>query len=157
EGLNALDFSNFGSGVTINMGSAAAQAVGGGLTLTLQDPSAINGFVGSAFSDNVTGNTADDHFFVGAGNDTFTGGGGNDTYFFVGGKLGSDTITETPTATNSLNFLNFGGPVNLDLTQTTAQTIDHGNLTITLTNPAAFTDIVGTAFNDTIKGNAGND
>jgi Ca2+-binding RTX toxin-like protein len=156
-GLNALDFSQFGSAVGINLGLGTAQSVGGGLSVTLQNPTAINGYVASAFNDSVTGNTADDRFFVGAGNDTFVGGGGNDTYFFNGGHLGADTLTETPTTSNALNFLAFDGPINLDLTQSSQQTLNPGNLALTLTNPSAFSTAVGTPYNDTIKANSGND
>src|SRR5262249_55595391 len=135
------------SAVTINLGLTTAQPVGGGLSLTLENPSAINGYVASANNDNVTGNTADDRFFLGAGNDTFVGGGGNDTYFFNGSHLGADTITETPTTHNALNFLAFDGPINLDLTQGSQQTLNPGNLSLTLTNPSAFTTAVGTPYN----------
>jgi hypothetical protein len=156
-GLNALDFSQFGSAVTINLGLASGQTVSNGLSVTLSNPSAINGYVATTYNDSVTGNTADDRFFVGAGNDTFVGGGGNDTYFFNGGHLGGDTITETPSTKNALNFLAFDGPINLDLTQNSQQTLNPGNLSLTLTNPSAFTTAVGTPYNDTIKANSGND
>ncbi len=155
-GLNVLDFSQLGSGVTVNLGSSAAQQVSPGLSLTLQNPNAINGLIDSAWNDSITGNAANDRFFVGSGNDTFVGGGGNDTYFFNGSHLGADKITETPTTTNALNFLTFDGPISIDLTQAGQQQVNAG-LQLTLTNPQAFTTVVGTPYSDTVKGNAGND
>ena len=62
EGRNALDFSGFSAAVTINLGLDTPQAIGNGLTITLQDPAAINAFIDTPFDDNIIGNGADDFF-----------------------------------------------------------------------------------------------
>jgi hypothetical protein len=164
NGLNLLDFSQFGGAVTLNLGSTARQTVSGssGLALTLQNPTEINALADSNANDNITGNSAGDLFFVGKGNDTFTGGGGADSFFFggnpfAGSALGSDVISEPATSTsNTLNFYGFDGPVNLNLklagTQTVSQTAA-SNLKLTLPNPAAFNTVVGSTFGGTIVGN----
>jgi Ca2+-binding RTX toxin-like protein len=155
SGTNTLDFSAFGSGVNLDLGSTATQAAGAGLSLTLQAPGEIKALVDSAYDDNITGNASGDTFTLGAGNDTITGGGGADAFYFKGSHLGSDTINETSTD-NTLNFYGFGGPVNLDLTQAGQQTLDaaaSSSLTLTLTNPSAFSTVVGTPYADNLVGN----
>ena len=109
----------------------------------------------SAYNDNITGNSAGDTFYVGTGNDTFTGGGGADTFFFGGSQLGTDNINETST-NNTLNFYGFGAPINLDLTKAGTQTVSQSatsNLTLNLSNPAAFSTVVGSPYGGTIVGN----
>src|SRR5262249_41169597 len=81
----------------------------------------------------------------------------NDGYFFNGGNLGEDVITETASSHNTLNFLGFDGPISLDLTKNTKQTLSAGKLALTLTNPEVFTGVVGTRFNDVIQANASHD
>ncbi len=156
-GTNTLDFSAFGSAVALNLASTATQSVGTGLQLTLQNPGELNALVDSSFNDSIIGNAAGDSFYLGTGNDSFTGGGGNDTFYFAGNQLGSDTINEPSTiGGDALNFYGFGGPINLNLTQTGKQFLDQTNsssLTLTLSNPAAFSTIVGTLYPDSITGN----
>ena len=162
SGTNKLDFSQFGGPVSLNLASTATQTMSGttGLALILQTPSEINALVDSVYGDNITGNNAGDQFFVGSGNDTFTGGGGADSFFFGGSPfggsaLGSDVITETSSA-NTLNFYGFDGPVNLNLKQTGTQTVSQGtasSLKLNLSNPAAFSTVIGTPFGGTIVGN----
>src|SRR5262249_3705050 len=93
----------------------------------------------------------------GAGNNTISGGGGNDTYFFTGNPSGSDNLNDDPaTSAVTLNFHGFtGGGIALDLSQSNPQPVG-GNLTLTLTNPLAYANAVGSRYNDTITGNSGN-
>ncbi|MGH7136771.1 MAG: beta strand repeat-containing protein, partial [Pirellulales bacterium] len=159
---NTLDFSEFGGPVTLNLASTAQQTVNAatGLTLLL-DSAAVDAVIDSIYSDAIVGNAVGDHFFVGPGDDAFTGGGGSDTFFFSGSQLGNDTIGET-TTTNSLDFLGFGGPVNVNLSgtatgaQVTSGPAGSPNLSVTVSNPNAFDDVVGTAFGDTIQAGGGN-
>ena len=162
-GTNTLDFSAFGSGVTINLASTALQtAVGTGLSLTLQNPSGINAVVDSAYNDRVIGNTAGDSFYLGSGSDSITGGGGQDSFYFQGTQFGNDTINESSTG-NALNFYNFGQGIDLSLQQSeagVAQTLEPGSAnspTLTLSDPSAFGTVVGTPYADTIVGNAATD
>ena len=109
----------------------------------------------SAFNDNITGNSAGDTFWVGAGNDTITGGGGPDTINFTGSQLGSDVLNETSTG-NTLDFRSFGGPIDLDVGKTGTQILNQtstSNLSLTLSNPTAFSTVIGTPFADSIVGN----
>jgi hypothetical protein len=158
NGVNKLDFTQFGGPVSLELGTTAPQTLGGGtasLTLTLQNVAEINALVDSAYSDNITGNAAGDTFYAGTGNDTFTGGGGADTFFFNGSHLGNDVINE-PSSGNTLNFYGFGGPINLNLSQSGAQTLCRSaaaNLGLTLTNPLAFNTVIGTPYADVIQGN----
>lgn len=54
--------------------------------------SSIEGFIGSAFTDSLSGSVADEAFDGGAGNDYLAGGGGSDTFLFGRGD-GSDSIS----------------------------------------------------------------
>ena len=152
---DTLDFSQLGGGVTLNMTSAAAQAVSpaAGLTLTVTNPLGITDVIGSAFDNTITGNARDDVFTVGGGNDTITGGGGNDTYIFDAASQGTKVLDETPTTNNTLNFHAFDGPVNVNLTQTGPQVVSPGSLTLTLSSPTAFDGLIGSRFDDTLVGN----
>ncbi len=157
-GVNTLDFSQFGGAVRLDMASTNLQALGNGLSLTLENPGGLNALIDSASgNDTIIGNNAGDSFYLGAGNDSITGGGGADSFYFSGGQLGSDTINETSTG-NTLNFYGFGGPINLNLNQTGTQILDQSaasKLTLTLPNPAAFNSVVGTPYADAIVGNTG--
>jgi Ca2+-binding RTX toxin-like protein len=152
---DTLDFAQLGGPVSIDLSSAAAQNVSAttGLTLTLTQPLGVTGVIDTPFDDAITGNSRDDHFFVRAGNDSFMGGGGNDAYIFSAQSRGSKTMSETATARSSLNFHAFDGPVNIDLTQSAAQAVSPSNLTLTLTNPTAFTTVIGSRFNDVMQAN----
>ncbi|HVX14299.1 MAG TPA: MBG domain-containing protein [Pirellulales bacterium] len=173
---NTLDFSQFGGPVTLNLGSTVAQVVSktaaglSMLTLTLDanaaglNPddiaAAIDSVIDSPYNDSITGNSAGNRFFVGAGNDTFTGGGGSDTFFFSGSQLGSDQIDETSTG-NTLDFLGMGGPVDVNLSgsadgaQVTSPAAAGTNLSVTLSNPNAFDDVIGTRYGDTLQAGSG--
>jgi hypothetical protein len=152
---NLLDFSAFGGPVNLNLGSTAAQPLGNGLTLTLQAPQAINALADSAYADNITGNGAGDRFYVGPGNDTFSGQGG-DSYFFAGSQLGNVTINEAGIGSD-LNFYGFGAGIHLDLSKSGTQVLSQaagGSLALTLSNPSAFSAVVGTPYADDIIGGA---
>nr|WP_292931714.1 peroxidase family protein [Novosphingobium sp. PASSN1] len=112
--------------VAINLSVAAAQATGAGSD-TL---SGFEGIIGSAFADTLTGSAANDIIDGGASlaNDTLTGGAGIDT----------------------VSFGSAGAGVTVNLGTTGAQnTAGAGTDTIT-----QFENIVGSAFNDTLTGDA---
>ncbi|HWB13177.1 MAG TPA: PKD domain-containing protein [Pirellulales bacterium] len=167
---NTLDFSQFGGPVTLDLGSKSLQTVNEatGLSLLLKTNAGINGVVDSAFDDSVTGDAGNDRFYVGRGNDTFTGGGGSDTYFFSGSQLGHDQINEggtfggvTASSTNRLYFLEFGAPLDVNLNgtagapQITSTVGGKSWLSVSLSNPNAFNDVVGTRYGDTIQAGSG--
>jgi Ca2+-binding RTX toxin-like protein len=153
--LNTLDFSTLPDAVQIDMGASAPQTVAPGLTLILEDPLTINALIDTPFDDHVVGNGAGNHFFLSAGDDTVFGGSGSDAYYFRGNHLGSDTLVDSATG-NALNFLSFGGPVDLDLRNSGLQVVNHGaasSLSLTLPDPMAFSTVIGSSFGDTIIGN----
>jgi Ca2+-binding RTX toxin-like protein len=87
-GSDTADYSEAGSGVTVNLGLAGPQLIGAGEgsdTLI-----SIENVIGSAQGDTLTGNGSVNIIDGGLGNDTMAGLGGNDTYF---DNLG-DTISE---------------------------------------------------------------
>ena len=83
NGHDVLDFSGFGSGTLIDLGSTAQQDVdagGSNLDITLSDPTAFEGVVGSGQGDTIYGNDADNYL---------QGGGGDD---YISGELGNDSL-----------------------------------------------------------------
>ncbi len=154
-GLNLLDFSQFGGPVTLNLGMTTPQTVSQGyssLSVIIQDPTLLDSVVDSAYADNITGNSQGDTFYVGSGSDTFTGGGGSDSFFFSGSQFGNDVINETGT-NNTLNFYGFGAAVNVNLSAGD-QIVNLGSAgSLTVSNPVAFTRIVGSPYGGTIQGN----
>ncbi|HJT76626.1 MAG TPA: MBG domain-containing protein, partial [Gemmataceae bacterium] len=95
----------------------------------------------------------------GPGDHTITGGGGSDSFFFSGSQLGSDLINEGRT-NNTLNFYGFGAPVNLDLSAANTRVspagtdvFDQGPGNLTVSDPLAFTTVVGSPYGGTLRGN----
>ena len=111
---------------------------------------------GNANNDSLIGGTGNDTLESGAGDDTVRGGAGNDTFVFSGTGLGSDKITETAAdgGTDVLDFSAFGGTVSLNLGSTSSQTVNAGNLTLTLSDGSAIENVVGSAYADNITGNS---
>jgi Ca2+-binding RTX toxin-like protein len=130
----------------------------GGPSANRMDAAAYSGPVslsGGAGNDTLLGGMGDDALDGGTGNDSLAGGAGNDTYVFDGGGLGSDTVNEAPGAgIDTLDFRAFGGPVSLDLSQTATQTVNPGNLNLTLTSGTGLDNVFGSSYSDTITGNS---
>ena len=123
-GSDIVSYASAAGPVTVNLSVTAAQATGQG-TDTL---SGIEGIIGSAFADTLTG---------GATNDTIDGGAGVVNDILVGGA-GIDTVS----------FASAGAGVTVSLATTAAQnTVGAGTDTITL-----FENITGSAFADTLTG-----
>ena len=99
SGTDTASYSGATSGVTVNLATTAAQAVGGGQgSDTL---SSIENLTGSSYSDTLTGTAGNNLFTAGAGNDTLIGGAGNDTFDLgmyltaadkINGGAGIDTL-----------------------------------------------------------------
>jgi Ca2+-binding RTX toxin-like protein len=108
----------------------------------------------------LSGDEGDDHITVEDGSGaTVTGGTGTDTIVLAGSSLGSVVIDEVAgpspdLSRDTLDFSGFtGGPINLNLSITTPQTVTPGHLTLTLTDAAGIENVIGTAFADSVVGN----
>jgi hypothetical protein len=146
---DTIDLSQLTGGpATIDLTKTTPQTVNPNLTLTLANANTAN-VIGSPLGNTITGNTRDNQFTLQGGMNSISGGGGFDTYIFTGSQLGNVTINDSAGSTDALNFHQFGQPINIDLNQNT-QTIGDGTLSV---NCLAVVDVVGSSFNDVIKGN----
>ena len=153
NGNDTASFSFFATAVTVTLATpGVAQNTGAGNdTLT-----SIENLTGSNFNDVLTGDANDNYLNGSRGNDTLNGGDGNDLLDggntgndIMNGGNGIDTVTYAQAAANA----NLGG-VTVNLSVTAAQ--NTGNTsggTDTITNVE---NLIGSAFNDTLQGNAGN-
>jgi Ca2+-binding RTX toxin-like protein len=100
-------------------------------------------------------------FFGGPGDDIMVGGKTIDRYFFAGGNLGSDIIRDVADGNNDTLIFsdidgsvggNFVGPVHVNLSLTTPQVVNPGNLTLTLVN-FGVDHVIGSVYDDYIVGN----
>lgn len=169
--LDTLDFTNFGTGVSIDLaptpysdGTLPPVMISSDLRLVLGNSTAIENVIGTAFADVIRGNSRDNRLIGAAdvdyiegrgGNDSLEGGAGNDMYFFNGGNLGTDTINEIANSdTDTLNFVKFASSVNLDLTKYGGDfAMSTADLKLKLANDSAIEDVYGSMFDDTITGN----
>ncbi len=72
-----LDFSAFGSGITLHLGKTGAQAVGGG-SVTLPNSKGFEDVLATAFGDSITGNERGNKLFGAGGPDRLDGAAGDD-------------------------------------------------------------------------------
>ncbi|MDD4948596.1 DUF4347 domain-containing protein [Sulfuricurvum sp.] len=118
------------------------------LNLTASAGTTNDTLIGSALNDTLTGNSGNNTLNGGKGNDTLNGGAGNDTLL---GGAGND-ILDGGEGIDNANYGNATIGVHVDLTITTAQdTLGAG--VDTLTN---IENLTGSAYNDTLIGNSGN-
>ena len=89
-GSDTLSFDNAGAGVTVNMVSGTATGTQTGTDTFSQ----FEGVMGSAFADNITGDSANNTIEGGLGNDTIDGGAGND--LLIGGPEAGQPTSTTP-------------------------------------------------------------
>jgi Ca2+-binding RTX toxin-like protein len=110
-----------------------------------------------AGNDYLYGEAGNDDLSGGRGNDHLHGGSGNDGYYFSGTVLGNDAVYESPSVdVDSLDFAGFEGPVNLNLSLTTMQTVNPGNLALRFDSATGIENVYGSHVNDTIRGNSRN-
>ncbi len=129
--------------------------------------------MGGTGFDTLIGSQSNDTLVAGYGDDSLVGGGGNDTFQFVGqsgidpqnpgaadtfasaGSAGNVFIDE-PRGTNiaTLDFSQASAGISIDLGQTGPQTVITGVLTVTLSDPMGISNVIGSAYDDTIIGNA---
>ena len=159
--LDTLDFAALPFGITIDLGSTAAQPLGQGsaVSVILSDPRGIERVIGSPFGDTIKGNARDNVLEGRGGNDTLTGGTGSDTYVFAGGSLGSDSVNEAAgvdTDTLDFSWFNVGKKaqgITLDIGSTALQNVSPGSLKLKLSNSLGIENVIGSPFKDTITGN----
>ena len=157
-GTDTVDYSGFGSGVTVNLATGTATDGGGG-TDTL---SGIENVLGTGAADNITGDDADNVLTGNAGNDILSGGGGDDTLY---GGAGNDTLTggagddlfqggsgndnmDGGAGTDTVTYDGAANGVTVNLATGTAT--DGVGDTDTLTS---IENLIGSANNDTFTGN----
>ncbi len=122
------------------------------------DASAFSGntlLLAGTGNDTLIGSNSNDTLIGGAGDDSLVGGGGNDTFAFNGGSSGSETVVE-PAGTNiaTLDFSAAPAGIQINLSQTGPQTVIPGTLTLTLSDPNGISNVLGSAYDDTMIGNA---
>ncbi len=125
-----------------------------------------SGFSGSAIlqggtgDDTLIGASGPDTLEGGTGNDSLVGGGANDTFAFNSHSSGSQTIFEPPHGGVAwLDFSQAPAGVSINLSESSPQavmpaTLNNGPLTLTLDDPLAIDDVLGSSYGDTLIGNA---
>jgi len=149
-GNDALDYSSYGSEVSVNLMAGTATGTTG--------VSNIENFIGSPFGnvfygdnlDNIIiGTNANDTIYGLGGNDTLIGLGGNDT---LDGGPGTDTVDYDYTDPGTSTYYgNTTGGVVIDLAAGIAASTDSGDDTL-----ESIENAVGSQFADTILGTSGN-
>ncbi|HWE37329.1 MAG TPA: calcium-binding protein [Isosphaeraceae bacterium] len=84
-GVNALDYSSYTTGVTVNLTTGTATGTGGVLN--------IQNVTGSPGNDHITGNAANNVIVGDGGTDVLVGGGGNDTFVLAATQGAATTVT----------------------------------------------------------------
>ncbi len=122
---DVFDFSEFGNGVAVQLGSTSTQWYGAGSSLKLSDNAGIENIIGTAFADALQGNSrhnwidgGDDSDAIdgGLGDDTILGGGGPDSIFAGSG----DDIID---GEGGINKLTYYGTEDSDYLLSTSNTI----------------------------------
>lgn len=150
--FDLVTFGDYESGVALDLGLTNQQAVGGDTAVTVVNEGSLDGVIGSAFDDTLSGGASSEYLIGGAGDDLLAGGAGADFYVFDAGDNGSDTVVEL--ASGGKDWLVFSGadvPVTFCLACTGP--LSWGGGAITSTNPEEMENAVGSAFGDFFCGN----
>ncbi|MBL8815498.1 MAG: M10 family metallopeptidase C-terminal domain-containing protein [Planctomyces sp.] len=171
SGTDTIDLASTStSSVTIDLSTTALQVVNPKLSLILQSATLIesarggsrddllignslgNTLTGNAGNDTLIGSDGNDLLIGGAGNDIKNGGAGDDQYQFdTDTQIGTDTITDA----SGIDALDFAATTTtsivVDLQITIPQVI---NTNLTLAIPDQIEIVLGSAMNDTIRGNS---
>jgi Ca2+-binding RTX toxin-like protein len=127
------------------------------------DASAFAGSVilqGGTGNDTLIGAKGPDTLEGGAGNDSLVGGGAGDTFAFNSSSSGSQMIDEPSDGAGSwLDFSQAPAGISINLSQSGAQSVmpatqSDGPLSLTLADPLAIDNVLGSSYDDTIIGNA---
>jgi Ca2+-binding RTX toxin-like protein len=150
---DAVDFTTLAGPATFDLAVNTKQSLPGGF-VTLANGTAVENAVGSAYADILSGNARANRFVGGRGDDTLAGRGGDDTYVFEGEFLGADRVVEIAGGgIDTFDFGRFLGGVTIDLTSVDAQPLGDGATVLTLAEPAAFENVLGSSFGDRLIGN----
>jgi Ca2+-binding RTX toxin-like protein len=136
-GIDRLSFTSSTNDVSVNLSVTTSQIVNSNLSLTLVSAVSIEDIYGGYGNDTLIGNTLNNLLDGGAGNDLIIGNSGDDR---LNGGLGVDTVS----------YVTSGSSVNVNLT-TKKATGGTGNDSLN-----GFENVVGSNFNDYIKGDANN-
>ena len=125
-----------------------------------------SGFSGGAYLQGGTGNDTligargPDTLVGGTGNDSLLGGGANDTFAFNSYSSGNQTIDEPQDGgVAGLDFSQAPAGISINLGESGPQavmpaTLGDGALNLTLADPTAIDNVLGSSYDDTIIGNA---
>ncbi|MCO6417185.1 hypothetical protein JYK14_13575 [Siccirubricoccus sp. KC 17139] len=140
-GYDMVDFRTLSGGVTVSLdiGNGTGSEGISGSTLI-----GIEGVVGTAFGDALTGDGGDNYLVGLAGDDNLTGGAGSDT--LLGGA--GDDVLDGGEGSDLVDYRDAAGPLTIDLATNSAV----GEGTDTLINVE---HIVASQFDDTIQGDDG--
>jgi Ca2+-binding RTX toxin-like protein len=152
-GTDTVSYSFATAGVTLTLGSVAAQATGGSGSDTLLN---IENLTGSAYNDTLAGNGianvldgggADDYLSGSGGNDSLYGGVGDDN---LDGGVGDDRLDGGGGSVDTVSYQNAMSAVSVNLALATAQ--DTGGAGVdTVINVEYLT---GSGYGDTLRGNS---
>lgn len=158
---NGIDFRNRPMGNRIDLLDTRVQKVADDLSIRLVSSRVVNWVRGSAYDDDIRGSDRTDTLIGSGGSDRLEGrggndfldtGAGNDFVVFSGNKhLGIDSFLNSQGA-NTLDFRNLSRRVQIDLESTSQQVVANG-LKLTLDSSSAFFRVLGTAYNDVLRGN----
>jgi Ca2+-binding RTX toxin-like protein len=146
----------FGTTIENVTGTETNDTITGGTGVnTLNGGGGDDILAGEAGNDIVQGGSGTDILSGNSGNDALQGGTGDDVYLFdADSALGSDSITETGTGTDILDFsATTTRTVTLNLATTTSQVVN-ANLSLSIPATSQVEGVIGTSLADTITGNA---
>ena len=135
SGTDVASYAGAGSGVTVNLVSAGAQATLGAGTDALIS---IEGLIGSGFDDTLTAGATGSSLSGGGGGDILVGGAGNDT---LDGGAGTDTASYAGAGSGVAVSLSLAGP---------QATLGAGTDTL-----ISIEGLIGSGFDDTLGAGAG--
>ena len=150
SGVDIVNYADFTSSVSINLGLSGAQTIAHGISQTLIS---IEGLMGTAFADSLVGSANDDVISGGVGNDTLDGGAGSDTldYSYLTTNL---TLSLAASGAQQTIIASLGSDE--DVVRNFENVIGgagHDNLT----GHSGANILMGGAGNDTLDGGAGAD
>ena len=164
-GLDTIDFSLTTTlAIAFSLSQTGAQTVNSNLTIDLGSTASFENLTGGSQADTLTGNDLRNMLIGGAGDDLITGlggndqlagGAGNDRYVFnTDTNLGSDSVDESVSGLDTLDFSSSSLlSIAVDL-GSAAQQIINSNLTLTISSGSTLENVSGTALNDVVTGNA---
>ena len=130
-GTNTLDASNQAQGVSLNLAGGGSSTIGAPITddnfrslgsisssayLTIAPGTVIQNAIGSAYSDFISGNSADNEIEGGAGDDSIVGGAGNDRAMYrISEHPETTRLVTDPSAPNYWHVVDADGRPLLDL------------------------------------------